>query len=148
MVCFLHADSRLTQDWLEELKSILRKMNLIYFFKFKINNKRLTFRFLEILVNLRCLFFKKPYGDQGLVINRRTYFKYKGYREIPLMEDLDFINRINDSKLRQLNYSICTSSRKWEKNNIIHQAIKNWRFRRRWLKGESINSIYNDYYKK
>ena len=37
--------------------------------------------------------------------------------------------------------------RKWEKSNIFLQALKNWKFRRRWQKGEPIKSIYNDYYK-
>ena len=65
------------------------------------------------------------------------------------MEDLDFIKRINQSKnLKLLDFPIYTSSRKWEKNNIFGQALKNWQLRRRWLKGESIQSIYNDYYKK
>jgi len=50
--------------------------------------------------------------------------------------------------LKQLNLPIFISSRKWERTNIILQAIKNWHFRRRWLKGESLKSIYSDYYKK
>ncbi len=65
------------------------------------------------------------------------------------MEDLDFIKRLkNKENLRVLNFPIYTSSRKWEKNNIFLQAFNNWKFRRRWLKGESIESIYIDYYKK
>ena len=65
------------------------------------------------------------------------------------MEDLDFIKRLKSkTDLRMLKIPIYTSSRKWEKTNIIFQAFKNWKFRRRWLKGESIKSIYIDYYKK
>ena len=147
---FIHADSRLSNGWLKNVKSIIRdNENFIYFFKFKINNKKIIYRFLEILVNLRSFIFKDPYGDQGLIINRGTYFKNKGYRKIPLMEDLDFIKRLkNKENLRVLNFPIYTSSRKWDKTNIFQQAINNWKFRRRWLKGESIDSIYIDYYKK
>ena len=43
----------------------------------------------EYLVSLRTLFFKTPYGDQGLIIHRETYFKNNGYSKIPLMEDLE-----------------------------------------------------------
>ena len=32
--------------------------------------------------------------------------------------------------------------------NIFLQTITNWNFRRRWLNGESLKSIYSDYYKK
>ena len=78
-----------------------------------------------------------------------NYFKNKGFREIPLMEDLDFLKRLKNKKdLKQLNLPIFTSSRKWERTNIFLQALKNWNFRRRWLKGESIKNIYYDYYRK
>ncbi len=147
---FLHADTRLTHDWFKKINSFLNgDKNYIYYFKFKINHEKIIFRVLEILVNLRSQFFKQPYGDQGLVIHRTTYFKNNGFRKIPLMEDVDFLRRLkNKKKLKQLNLPIFISSRKWEKTNIFLQALKNWNFRRRWLKGESTKSIYSDYYKK
>ena len=101
------------------------------------------------MVNVRSQYFKQPYGDQGLIIHRTNYFKNNGFRKIPLMEDLDFLKRLNNKKhLKQLNLPIFISSRKWERTNIFLQALKNFKFRRRWLKGESTKSIYTDYYKK
>ena len=146
---FLHADTRLTHDWFKKINSFLNESkNSIYYFEFKINHKKIIYRLLEILVNFRSKFFKQPYGDQGLIIHRANYFKNNGFREIPLMEDVDFLRRLNQKKnLKQLNLPIFISSRKWEKTNIFLQAIKNWHFRRRWLKGESLKSIYSDYYK-
>ena len=147
---FLHADTRLNHDWFRKINSYLEgNKNSIYYFEFKINHKKIIYRVLEILVNFRSKFFKQPYGDQGLIIHRTTYFKNNGFRKIPLMEDVDFLRRLNKKKdLKQLNSPIFISSRKWERTNIFLQAIKNWHFRRRWLKGESLNSIYSDYYKK
>ena len=147
---FLHADTRLSHDWYKKINSILKgNKNSIYYFKFKINHKKIIYRVLEILVNFRSKYFKEPYGDQGLIIHRSTYFKNNGFRKIPLMEDVDFIRRLNKKNyLKQLNLPIFISSRKWEKTNIFLQAIKNWHFRRRWLKGESLKTIYSDYYKK
>ena len=147
---FLHADTRLTHDWFRKINSVLNgDKNYIYYFKFKINHKKIIYRVLEILVNCRSQYFKQPYGDQGLIIHRTTYFKNNGFRKIPLMEDVDFLRRFNNKKnLNQLNLPIFISSRKWERTNIFLQAIKNWHFRRRWSKGESLKSIYSDYYKK
>ena len=147
---FLHADTRLTHDWFKKINSFLNgDKNYIYYFKFKINNKKMIFRVLEILVNFRSKFFKQPYGDQGLIIHKTNYFKNNGFRKIPLMEDVDFLRRLKNKKdLKQLNLPIFISSRKWERTNIFLQALKNWNLRRRWLKGESIKSIYSDYYKK
>jgi len=82
-------------------------------------------------------------------MHRNIYFENNGFRQIPLMEDVDFLRRLNNKKdLKQLNLPIFISSRKWEKTNIFLQALKNWNYRRRWLKGESPKSIYSDYYKK
>ena len=147
---FLHADTRITYDWLTKIKSILKtNKDNIYYFKFKINNRKLIYRVLEFLVNIRSQYFKQPYGDQGLIIHRSTYLKNNGFRKIPLMEDIDFLRRLNNKKdLKQLNMPIFTSSRKWERTNIFLQAIKNWNLRRRWLRGESTKSLYSDYYKK
>ncbi len=146
---FLHADTRLTHDWFTKINSVLKgDENYIYYFKFKVNDKKIIYRVLEILVNFRSKYFKEPYGDQGLIIHRSIYLKNNGFRKISLMEDIDFLRRLNKKKdLKQLNLPLFTSSRKWERSNIFLQAIKNWSFRKRWLKGESTKSIYSDYYK-
>jgi rSAM/selenodomain-associated transferase 2 len=146
---FLHADTRLTHDWLKKINLVLKgDKNYIYNFTFKINHKKIIYRVLEILVNFRSQYFKQPYGDQGLIIHRTIYFKNNGFRKIPIMEDIDFLRRLNKKKdLKQLNLPIFISSRKWERTNIFLQALKNWKFRRRWLKGESTKSIYSEYYK-
>jgi len=93
---FLHADTRLNYDWYRKINSYLEgNKNSIYYFEFKINNKKVIYRVLEILVNFRSKFFKQPYGDQCLIIHRTTYFKNNGFRKIPLMEDVDFLKRLN-----------------------------------------------------
>ena len=97
---FLHADTRLTHDWFEKLNLDLNlNKNYIYYFKFKINHKKIIYRLLEILVNFRSQYFKQPYGDQGLIIHRTTYFKNNCFKNIPLMEDLDFLMRLNNKKI-------------------------------------------------
>ena len=78
---FLHADTRLTHDWCRKTNSFLKgNKNSIYYFKFKINHKKIIYRVLEILVNIRSKYFKQPYGDQGLIINRTTYFENNGLK--------------------------------------------------------------------
>ena len=146
---FLHADTRLSHDWFTKIKSVLKEdKNFIYYFKFKINDNKIIYRVLEILVNFRSQYLRQPYGDQGLIIHRSIYLKNNGFRKIPLMEDFDFFRRLNNKKnLKQINLPIFTSSRKWEKTNILLQALQNWNLRRRWLKGESTKSLYSDYYK-
>ena len=125
---FLHADTRLNHNWFRKIKSVLKgDKNYIYNFKFKINDQKIIYRVLEILVNFRSQYLKQPYGDQGLIIHRSIYLKNNGFRKIPLMEDVDFFTRLkNKEDLKQLNLPIFTSSRKWERSNIFIQALKNW----------------------
>ena len=145
---FIHADSRLQFNWSRKIENIIRRdSNFIYYFNFKVNNKSFTYRFLEFFVNLRCLLFKTPYGDQGLLIRKENFKNLGGYKTIALMEDFEFISRINKKNLRSLETPIFTSSRKWEKVNFIWQSLKNWHFRRLMQKGYSINRIYKKYYK-
>ena len=145
---FIHADSRLKLNWSRKIEDILKRdSNFIYYFKFKVNNKSFTYRFLEFFVNLRCFLFKTPYGDQGLLISKENFQTYGGYKTIPLMEDFDFISRINKRYLRSLKTPIFTSSRKWDEVNFIWQSLKNWHLRKLMRKDYSINKIYKKYYK-
>ena len=145
---FIHADSRLEKNWSKEIKNIIGKdSNFIYYFKFKVDNKLFYYRFLELFVNLRCLFFKSPYGDQGVLINKQNFNNYGGFKNIPLMEDVDFIRRIKKPKyLISLKTSIYTNTRKWDNVNFVLQSIKNWNYRRLWIKGYPLNKIYKKYY--
>ena len=145
---FIHADSRLKFNWSSKVMDIVKRdSNFIYYFNFKVNNKSFTYRFLEFFVNLRCLLFKTPYGDQGLLIRKENFKNLGGYKTIALMEDFEFISRINKKNLRSLETPIFTSSRKWDEINFVWQSLKNWHLRRLMLKGVSIDRIYKNYYK-
>jgi len=145
---FIHADSRLGFNWSRKIMNILKSdSNFIYYFNFKVNNNSFTYRFLEFFVNLRCFLFKTPYGDQGLLISKETFKTYGGYKTIPIMEDFDFIKRINKENLRSLKTPILTSSRKWEEVNFVWQSLKNWHLRSLMLKDYSIKRIYKKYYR-
>ncbi len=145
---FIHADSRLKFNWSRKIVNILKRdSNFIYYFTFKVNNKSFTFRILEFFVNLRCFLFKTPYGDQGLLIKKENFKTHGGYKTIPLMEDFDFICRINKKNLRSLKTPIFTSSRKWDEVNFVWQSLKNWHLRRLMRKNYPINWIYKKYYK-
>ena len=145
---FIHADSRLKKNWSEEIKFIIqKKSSIVYFFKFKINSQKKIYRLLEFFVNMRCFFFKDPYGDQGLLIQKNKYIKNNGFKKIPLMEDIDFIERIKKrEQLTCLKNSIYTNSRKWDRTNFLVQSFKNWKLRKRWRRGDPLSLIYKDYY--
>ena len=49
---------------------------------------------LEIIVNWRAKYFGLPYGDQGLLINRKFYNYIGGFKSIPIMEDVDKLSAL------------------------------------------------------
>ena len=149
---FLHADSRLTKDWPKVISKIINNPSSEkagWYFNFKIKEKTLSMHLLEIAVALRSNLLKRPYGDQGLLINKTLYDKVGGFASLYLMEDLDFLLRLKSySKVRNTNLSLYTSARRWKKTNILLQAFINARLRYRWRRGESTKSLSAEYYQK
>jgi hypothetical protein len=54
------------------------------------------------MARLRCLALRLPYGDQGLLIPRTLYDRAGGYRDLPVMEDLDLVRRIGSGNIAML----------------------------------------------
>ncbi len=149
---FLHADSRLNKNWVQRLHDTIieeRSKNTVWFFDLKIDSKRFLFRIMEFIVYIRSIIFKRPYGDQGLLIHKDLYSKIGGYKSLPLMEDLELIIRLSKAvKIKSLNIPIYTNQRKWKESNILIQSIKNAWLRYKWSRGESAYKLYMKYYKK
>ena len=146
---FLHADSRLRIGWVRSLSQIIqnkKSKNFAWYFDFKIKKDNLEYRFLEIAVALRSLFFQHPYGDQGLLIHKDLYYKIGGYSSLKIMEDIDLITRITKkTKLKRIRESIYTDDRKWTNSNIIRRAIKNYKLRKKWRQGYDIDNLSKEY---
>ena len=147
---FIHADSRLDSRWVESLIKIInnkKSEESAWYFDFKIKNRSLEFRVLEIAVALRSHLLQRPYGDQGLLIHRDLYYLSGGFSPLKIMEDLDFIIRINKiAKVKRIGENIYTAHTKWINENIIKRAIKNANLRKKWRQGYDIDSLSKEYY--
>ena len=147
---FLHADSRLDPGWVKRLYKIInneKSKNFAWYFDFKVKNKNLEFRFLEIAVAFRSYFLQRPYGDQGLLIHKDIYSNSGGFSSLKIMEDLDLITRITKTiRVRRIGNYLYTDDTKWTKSNIFKRAIKNARLRKKWRQGYDINNLSKEYY--
>ena len=147
---FLHADCRLPPNWVEVIESLINNSSAKefgWFFDFKINKKNLSFSLLELAVNFRSYFFQRPYGDQGLLINKDFYNKLGGYSALHIMEDLDLIIRLTKiTKVKRIGLPLYSNSRKWDRANIIKQSLRNAVLRYRWRKGEDSKLLSEEYY--
>ncbi len=146
---FLHADSRLPKNWAEVITSKINQAaskKKCWFFEFKVEGKSISFGLMEKAVAIRSHLFKRPYGDQGLLINKELYKQIGGFSPLYLMEDLDFIKRLTkQAKIQSLNIPLYTNSRRWEKRGVFKQALRNLTLRLRWKSGEPTEKLAKDY---
>jgi rSAM/selenodomain-associated transferase 2 len=126
---FLHADTVLDVGWEREVSHFIDRVDsgrikpAAAAFRFALDDEGLAPRCLEGLVGLRCALLRLPYGDQGLLIPRALYEKVGGYRELPVMEDLDLVRRL--SAIKMLRARAVTSAVRYRSEGYLRRAFKN-----------------------
>jgi len=130
---FLHADTILEHGWDGEVEKFFEHVSAGRFgspevaaaFRFTLDDFSGTARFLERIVALRCALFRLPYGDQGLLVNRRLYDRLGGFRSLPLMEDVDLVRRIGRRRLVMLRSQAVTSPERYVKSGYLARMLRN-----------------------
>lgn len=130
---FLHADTVLDPGWISEVEKFFEQIEKGRFrdgemaaaFRFALDDFSGSARLLERLVALRCALFRLPYGDQGLLVNRRLYEKLGGFRDIPLMEDVDLVRRIPRRRLVMLRTAALTSPHRYIRDGFLVRSLRN-----------------------
>ena len=126
---FLHADTVLDPGWEREAEHFMERVDsgrskaTAAAFRFTLDDEGMAPRCLETLVSLRCSLLRLPYGDQGLLISRKDYDAAGGFREMPVMEDLDFVRRIGG--VRMLRARAVTSAQRYRRDGYFRRALKN-----------------------
>ena len=64
------------------------------------------------------------YGDGGLVIRRHTFERLGGFREIPMLEDVDILRRLR-GRVRLLPVPVVTSARRFLAGGIVLTQLRN-----------------------
>jgi rSAM/selenodomain-associated transferase 2 len=107
ILVFLHADTRLPLDALTRIDSVLRDpVCMAGAFDLAIASDRPVFRLIEKIATLRSRVTRIPYGDQTFFFCR-DYFKAIGrFADIPIMEDVEIMRRINKRGDRIVFYDI------------------------------------------
>lgn len=147
---FLHADSRLAVQWSKVLSTLLQTSSAsrsAWYFDLRISPSTPARRLLERGVGLRSRWLQRPYGDQGLLLHRELYARCGGFAELPLMEDLDLVERLSHgADLRPIGLPLTTDGRRWNSDGVIKRSWRNARLRRRWKQGESAERLAEAYY--
>ena len=145
----LHADSRLPPRWCSAVQRVIDHPHAAsdaWYFDFRVSGQRPMLRLLEAAVAWRSRWRQHPYGDQGLLIHSSLYVAVGGYRPIPLMEDLDLVQRLGaQTRLRRIGHPLITSGRRWQRHGVLQLAWHNALLRRRWARGASADELARVY---
>jgi rSAM/selenodomain-associated transferase 2 len=124
---FLHADTRLGDDWIEALRAVdARPESVGGSFAFRLDTSAWWARWIEWGVGVRVRFLNLPYGDQALFVRRAVFEDLGAFRELPLMEDVDFVVRLRKrGRLDHLRVPAVTSARRWERDGWLRRSLEN-----------------------
>lgn len=102
---FLHPQAALEPGWEVEAEAFIGHSTLerprAAAFRFGLDDFDATARRVEALAALRAWLFKRPCGEQGLLVPKRLYKQVGGYRDVA-REDLDLVRRIGARRLVML----------------------------------------------
>jgi rSAM/selenodomain-associated transferase 2 len=124
---FLHSDTRLAVGWIDALRRVDGQPRTVGgSFRFALDSPARWARWIEWGVRIRVRLFDLAYGDQALFVRRVVFEELGGYRELPLMEDVDFIQRLRrHGHLEHVDVPALTSARRWERDGWFRRTADN-----------------------
>jgi len=138
ILCFLHADTLAPEDLDTLITDALCNNKKIWGrFNIKLSGKQWQFRIIETLINVRSCISGIASGDQGIFVFRTVFNKINGFKNMPLMEDIELSKRLKE-KSRPACISknhLITSSRRWEKHGITRTVLLMWKLRLKYFLG-------------
>ncbi|MDX5328698.1 MAG: TIGR04283 family arsenosugar biosynthesis glycosyltransferase [Marinobacter sp.] len=142
LILFLHADTRLPPDALEQLSESQRLGRPWGRFDVRLSGRHVMFSVIAWFMNWRSRLTGVCTGDQGIFVRRDVFEALGGYRAMPLMEDVELSKRL---KLVACPYCISspviTDSRRWEQGGVWPTIVLMWRLRWRYWRGDSPESL-------
>ncbi len=127
ILIFLHADTILPKDALQEIKQALKSAQACAF-DFTFPTKNIFLKTIAYTASKRSRITRHPYGDQVQCFTKEYFNKIGQYKEIPLMEDVEIMQRIKKrkEKIYLIKDKVLTSPRRWQKEGMIYTTVRNW----------------------
>jgi len=129
VLLFLHADTLLPRSAFTRIQETFQEADYTAgCFDLGIRSARKIFRITEHYVALRTRMTRIPFGDQALFIRRDYFDRVGGYREIPIMEDVELMRRIRGrgDVICIIPQNVSTSARRWEREGVLFTTCRNW----------------------
>ena len=144
---FVHADSRLPEGAVDLVQRALHEGAAAGAFSLGYQGAGPGLRWIAAWANLRSVWLKLPFGDQGIFCRRDVYEQSGGFQDMAICDDLDFVRRIRRiAPLRILPEKTLTSPRRYQDRGAFRQVLRNWRVLAGYFAGvpaEKLERWYN-----
>lgn len=124
---FLHADTRLPNEAVAGIRQAVAAGKVGGGFRVRFDTDQPIFRLGERLVDLRTRMTRAPLGDQAQFATREVFERLHGFRDWPILEDLDFFRRLKRcGKTVVLPHRVTTSARRYLQQGVLRTVATNW----------------------
>jgi rSAM/selenodomain-associated transferase 2 len=148
ILIFLHADTELPFSALKRMNAFINRNEFVGgAFDLGIKSDKMIFKVIAFLGSLRSRLNRIPYGDQAIFIRRDYFSEIGGYKDIPLMEDVELMQRVKRSgkKILMFHDRVMTSPRRWEEEGLLYCILRNWALQILYFLGVSPHKLVNFY---
>jgi len=127
LLLFLHADTRLPPDGVPRICEAVTGGAVGGGFLVRFDVGGALLRLGERLINARTRLTRLPLGDQAQFVTRDAFRALGGYRDWPILEDLDFALRLRRLGRTVLIASpVTTAARRFVQQGIARTVTTNW----------------------
>jgi rSAM/selenodomain-associated transferase 2 len=129
VLLFLHVDTQLPPDGLEKVDAVMKSGRYAGgAFDLGIDSGRTCLRIIELAASIRSRLTRIPYGDQAIFVARDIFSAIGGFRDFPIMEDVELMRSIRKSGRRIIIIprKVRTSPRRWEREGVVYCTARNW----------------------
>lgn len=139
LLWFVHADSRVSAGAGAAIVRALADATVaVGALRFAIDARGIRWRMIEWLTRWRVALRHTPYGDQGLFVRARDFFKWGGFPEQPILEDLHFLRTAQrHGRVALIPCQIHTSARRWQQQGLIKVFVQHQRIL--WLDARGVS---------
>lgn len=147
ILLFLHADSFLPTNALDEIHRIISQGYKVGCFKIKFTSNSIIMKICGLMSNLRVRLRNIAFGDQGIFIDRNYFNELGGFKEIPLMEDyqLSIDIKADKEKIGLTKTKINTSERLFIKIGRLRTMARMQKLQHMYRKGADVEVIASLY---
>lgn len=127
---FHHADSEIEPAQVRAVAEAMADPRLVGgAFHRKFDDRHPLFRWVEPLERWRAARFGSLFGDQSIFVRRDSYQAMGGFRDLPLMEDVEFSRRLRRAgRIVLLDPPILTSDRAHREGGSVRTSLRNGLF--------------------